>query len=88
MNVVDTLFKDKHGRVVLFQTPNAIAWVAIIATILSWILPYGTLNFVAALISFGAIFTWGWQELFDGVTLFRRAIGCAVLILLILSKIT
>lgn len=81
-------FTDKHGKIVLLQAPNAPLIVGGIAMLLSWILPYGTANFVAALVAFGALFTWAWLEITEGATLFRRAIGCAVLIWLIVSKLT
>jgi hypothetical protein len=38
-------------------------------------------------IAFGAIFTWAWLELFDGVNYFRRALGATVLIGVIASRI-
>lgn len=77
-----------HPNKSLFQPPNLPLIVGGIALILSWALPYGTLNFVAALIAFGALFTWAWLELFQGINMFRRALGCAVLIWLIVSKLT
>ncbi len=73
---------------VLFQTPNLPLVVGLLASILAKILPYGQLNFIAALIAFGALFTWGWLELFSGVNVFRRALGLAVLIWIIVSKLT
>jgi len=77
-----------NSRPVLFQPPNLPLIVGLTAQLLSWILPYGTLNFVAALVAFGALFTWAWLELFQGVNVFRRALGCAVLLWLIISKLT
>lgn len=72
----------------LWQRPNLPLIVGGVSLILSWILPYGTWNFVAALVAFGALFTWAWLELFEGVTVVRRAIGCAVLLWLVISKLT
>lgn len=85
---INKVFADKHGDIVVFQPPNKVAVVALVATVLSMVLPYGTWNFIASLISYGTIFTWAWLELFEGASLFRRALGCAVLIWLVLSKIT
>ncbi len=73
---------------VLFQAPNLPLIVGLLASLLAKILPYGQLNFIAALIAFGALFTWGWLELFSGVNVFRRALGLAVLIWIIASKLT
>lgn len=35
------------------------------------------------LVAFGALFTWAWQELFEGVNYFRRSLGLIGLITLI-----
>lgn len=85
--MIRRFFEDKDGRIVIFEQPNLPLLVGLIATVLSWVLPYGQLNFIAALISFGALFTWAWLELTDGRSWYRRALGCAVLIWLVLSKI-
>jgi hypothetical protein len=80
-------FRDKHGKVVIWQNPNVPLWVWIVSTILVKILPYGQLNFAVALISFGSLFTWAWLEIFQGVNYFRRTLGAAVLIYTILSRL-
>jgi hypothetical protein len=82
------LLKDKDGEIVIFQPPNLPLVVGLTAQLLSIVLPYGTGNFIAALVAFGALFTWAWLELFDGANLLRRALGCAVLIWLIVSRIS
>jgi hypothetical protein len=38
-------------------------------------------------LAFGSLFTWAWEELFQGVNYFRRALGLLVLVSLIASKI-
>ncbi len=82
------LLQDKHGKVVIFQSPNLPLAVGLTAQLLSMLLPYGTGNFIAALVAFGALFTWAWLELFQGVNLLRRALGCTVLIWLIVTRIS
>lgn len=83
----DRFWRDKDGRVVVWQSPNLPLWVWIISTVLSRVLPYGQLNFVAALVSFGSLFTWAWLELFHGVNYFRRTLGAIVLIASIITRI-
>jgi hypothetical protein len=72
---------------VIFQKPNLPLVVAVIAGVLSHILPYGKLNFAAALIYFGALFTWAWLEIFDGANNFRRALGMVVMIFIIVNRL-
>lgn len=77
-------FHDDDGNIVLFQPPNApiLAWL--IAMLASHITA-GTLELFCKLVAFGALFTWAWLELFNGVNYFRRCIGAAILILIVVS---
>lgn len=86
--LLKTIFADKHGKIRVVELPNLPFVVGIASWLMTLVLPYGTVNFIAALITFGAFFTWAWLELFEGNSLFRRALGCAVLILLVLDKIS
>lgn len=84
---LDNFWKDKHGRVVIWQSPNPLLWIWFISMLLSHVLPYGQLNFAAALVAFGALFAWAYLEITQGVSYFRRALGVAVLIYLLLSHL-
>jgi len=72
---------------VIFQTPNPPLITWFVAMVFTHILPYGQLNFAASLISFGALFTWAWLELFQGVNTFRRVLGATVLIFIVVSRL-
>lgn len=39
----------------------------------------------AQLFAFGALFTWAWQELFDGVNYFRQVLGLGLTGLMVLG---
>lgn len=79
----DKCFKDKSGQLAIGQAPNLpiIGWF--IFKILS-LLPFPA-NWQAGLafIATGLLFSWALWELADGVNYFRRALGAAVLIGLI-----
>lgn len=80
----DRFFRDSEGRIVIAQMPNLPVMVGVVATILQFILPNGTtIQTVAELVAFGALFTWAWQELFQGVNYFRRSLGLVSLLGLI-----
>jgi hypothetical protein len=87
MHMMDKIFKDKHGKVVVLEKPNAALITWFISWVLSHVLPYGQLNFVAALVAFGSLFAWAWMEIFDGSCYFRRALGAFVLVAMILARI-
>lgn len=81
-------FKDKNGKVVLGQTPNAplVGWFVFL--VLAHVIPTGRWQQVAGYVSFGFIFTWAWLELTQGVNYFRRLLGAVVLILAIHSRLS
>ena len=83
----ERFWKDDNGNVVLWQNPNLPLWSWFIAMILTHLLPYGRLNFAASLISFGALFTWAYLEITNGVNYFRRGVGLVVIIWIILSRL-
>lgn len=74
-------------KYIFFQKPNLPLIVAFVAWILSHVLPYGKLNFAAALIFFGALFTWAWLEIFDGANNFRRGLGVVVMAFIIINRL-
>lgn len=83
----DRTFRDSEGKIVIAQPPNLPLIVGLTATLLQLALTSGKLHTVLDLIAFGALFTWAWQELFDGVNYFRRALGLVVLVSLLILKI-
>ncbi|MEH2137051.1 hypothetical protein [Nostoc sp.] len=85
--LVDKTFRDSDGNIVIAQMPNLplIVWIA--TTLLALIFTNGKINTVLEIIANGSLFTWAWLELFQGVNYFRRALGLAVFIGIIVSKI-
>jgi hypothetical protein len=76
----DRIFRDSEGNIVIAQIPNLPISVGIAAILLQFVLPSGQLQTAASLIAFGTLFTWAWQELFDGVNYFRRSLGLVSLV--------
>ncbi|TYQ26192.1 hypothetical protein PseudUWO311_13260 [Pseudanabaena sp. UWO311] len=85
--LLDKIFRDREGKVVLAQMPNLPLIVWIVASLLRLIFTTGKVNIGLEAIAFGSLFTWAWEELFQGVNYFRRALGLLVLVGLIASKI-
>jgi hypothetical protein len=81
------VFHDSEGKIVLAQTPNLPLIVWIVASLLKLIFTTGRVNIALDLLAFGSLFTWAWQELFQGVNYFRRALGLVVLVAIIVGKI-
>ena len=85
--LVDKTFRDGNGEIVLAQMPNLPLIVWIVASLLALVFTTGKINTVLDVLANGSLFTWAWMELFQGVNYFRRALGLAVFIGIIGSKI-
>lgn len=83
----DRIFRDREGNIVIAQMPNLPVLVGLGATFLQFVLPISKIQTVAELVAFGSLFTWAWQELFDGVNYFRRSLGLIALVGLIALKL-
>ena len=85
--VFDKIFHDSQGNIVLAQTPNLPLIVWVISSLGQLIFTTEKVNAGLNLLTFGALFTWAWLELFDGVNYFRRLLGFLVLIVTIAARI-
>lgn len=83
----DRTFKDNQGNLAIFQKPNLPSMVGLAALLfsISPISPF--LQTLFGAIAYGAIFTWSWLELFQGVNYFRRILGLVVLVIAIVSQL-
>ncbi|MBD2728861.1 hypothetical protein H6G96_21680 [Nostoc sp. FACHB-892] len=84
--LVDKTFRDNDGNIVIAQMPNLPLIVWIVSSSLTLIFTSGKINTALDVVAIGSLFTWAWLELFQGVNYFRRALGLAVLISLIVFK--
>lgn len=83
----DQVFRDSEGNIILAQMPNLPLIVWIVASLLKIVVTTGRINLGLDLIAFGSLFTWAWEELFQGVNYFRRGLGLLVLFGLMAWKI-
>ena len=83
VTLFDRTFRDSEGKIVIAQMPNLPLLVGLAATFLQFVLPSGKIQTALDLVAFGALFTWAWQELFEGVNYFRRALGLIGLVSLL-----
>ena len=86
-NCCNQIFRDQEGKFVLAQMPNLPLITWIVASLLKIIFTTGKINIALEALAFGSLFTWAWEELFQGVNYFRKTLGLLVLIALIVAKI-
>ena len=79
------IWRDRNGRVVLWQTPNAplIAWAVV--TVVSLFVPNGTTESIFYWLSEALLGIWAALEIWKGVDYFRRALGVLIFIVVILA---
>ncbi len=82
---LDKCFKDREGRVALGALPNLPLLIWLVAMLLGAVAKHGRGGTLLRLVGFGALFTWAWLELYEGVNYFRRLLGLVVLVLLVLG---
>ncbi|HSW85106.1 MAG TPA: hypothetical protein VLF79_00630 [Candidatus Saccharimonadales bacterium] len=80
----DKFWRDKHGRIVIFQMPSQLLLAWLFFTIISLLTSGSTSNFFWLL---GALvlIVWSIIESLKGVNYFRKLLGLAVLIWSVLS---
>lgn len=74
-------------KFVIAQKPNLPLIVWFVTLIISKLPLHITLVRIFEIISFGAIFTWAWLEIFFGVNYFRRILGGVVMIIIIYTRL-
>jgi len=82
----DKTFRDSSGQIVLAQPPNLPIIVWGVTSLLKLVFTSGEINTGLDVVAFGSLFTWAWEELFQGVNYFRRALGLLVLIGIVASR--
>lgn len=81
------LFLDKNGRIVVAQFPNVPITIWFLGLLISTIFPgLSYINFVN-IIATSSLIIWTALEIYSGVNLFRKILGIAVLIILLISWI-
>ena len=83
----DKTFRDNDGNIVIAQKPNLPILVWLVATLLNLLPTNDLIHTGAGVLAFGALFTWAWMELFQGVNYFRRTLGFIVLLGVFVSRV-
>jgi hypothetical protein len=73
-------FTDKHGKVVLWQSPSLPLWSWLAFMLLSKIVSSSGLHTVFKYISLASLVVWALLEITKGASYFRRLLGIIVLV--------
>jgi sterol desaturase/sphingolipid hydroxylase (fatty acid hydroxylase superfamily) len=80
------LWRDRQGRIVIYQTPNIwlIAWMVL--TFISLLSSSKTTANVFWWLGCGVLVIWSLLEIFRGANYFRRALGAVVLLITVAAS--
>ncbi len=85
MHIFDKLFRDNNGELVYFQSPN-LPLIVYLLSIIAGLILEGYIKTIIVTLGDGALFVFGWLELFYGVNVFRKLLGFIVLFILLASS--
>ncbi len=85
--IFDRFFKNKEGRVVLFQAPNVPIVIWVLSIVLNRIIKDQDISRYLGYIGFGALIFWAGLEIVYGASYFRRTLGLVILLVAIISRI-
>lgn len=81
----ERLFQDKTGEYVVGQAPNIPVYMILFSFLAKTLLPMGGLQNLAAFTLSSSIFLWAYLEIVYGESVFRRLLGAAGMIGLLVS---
>ena len=81
-------FRNREtGVITIAQWPNLILWIVIVAAALLWFFPFaGQADFALKIVTRGALVIWGFDEILRGVNPWRRCLGAAVVVYMIVAS--
>ncbi|MDF0518837.1 hypothetical protein P0R31_16510 [Bradyrhizobium yuanmingense] len=83
----DWFFRNREtGAITIAQWPNLVLWAVIVAGALLWIWPSaGKASLGLTIIVKGGLIIWGADEIIRGVNPWRRCLGAAVIVYLVVT---
>lgn len=85
MRLITNFFKDTNGHVVIWQWPNVPLAGWFVCKLLALILKDGKVHTGFESLGMALIFVWAYLEITSGKSYFRRALGAAIMIILVLG---
>jgi hypothetical protein len=88
--VVEWLFRNRvTGRITVAQFPNLSLGVFLVAVVVRWVAsPTGSAATAVDVVATAALVWWGGDEVLRGVNPFRRILGAAVLVAVLVGLTT
>ena len=84
---LDWFFRSREtGAITIAQRPNLVLWIVIAAGTLLWIWPAaGKASAALTIVMKGGLIIWGADEIVRGVNPWRRCLGAAVVLYVVIT---
>ncbi|AMA56934.1 hypothetical protein [Bradyrhizobium sp. CCGE-LA001] len=74
------------GAITIAQWPNLVLWIVIVAAVLLWFWPYaGKASIGLTIVVKAGLIIWGVDEILRGVNPWRRCLGAAVVLYVLIT---
>ncbi|MEH2484113.1 hypothetical protein V1280_000052 [Bradyrhizobium sp. AZCC 2230] len=85
--ILQWFFRNREtGAITIAQAPNLVLWIVIVAGVLLWIWPAAGTASVALTVAFkGGLLVWASDEVVRGVHPWRRCLGTAVAVYVLMT---
>ncbi len=77
--------KDKAGRIVIWQWPNALLTAWLVLKLATMLLQDGRLDSGLRNLSSAVLFAWAYLEITQGVIYFRKGLGVVVMLIIMIN---
>lgn len=81
-----SFFRNRRGRIVVAQFPNAPLWVWLVASVVARIADHAIAR-SAEIVALVALLVWAGMEIVAGASPFRRVLGATVAVFAIWSRL-
>jgi len=79
-NLLGRIFKDKDGKIIIWQDPNIPLWGWIVFSISGIVFQHGAGHKGLQHLAEASLFTWAYLEIRTGESIFRRILGIIITI--------
>jgi hypothetical protein len=88
--ILEWFFRNRETRdITIAQWPNLVLWIVIVAGVLLWIWPAaGEISVASKVVFNGGLLIWAADEMVRGVNPWRRCLGAAVVVYVIVTLLS
>jgi hypothetical protein len=76
----NSIFRDKDGKIVIWQSPNLPLWGWIVSSLLGKVFTHGAVHAGFQHLAAASLFVWAYLEIRTGGSIFRRILGGIIML--------